>query len=173
MKMKSAMLAVLILINGGLCVGQNKAHPTMHLYAKPTKSHFKRGETVTLSYSLTNTSTARRLVGASPAIGSEISLEITGPNAKSVPWEGAVYNDRTPGVIELVLLFPTRQISGTTIIPTSCNPLGEGGYCLDKPGRYVATASYRTSNEAFGISTCDSLIAAGPYRSEPFEFWID
>ena len=164
-----SIIVILLLVAPGLCWGQEA--PSMRWSVKPSRSHFKRGEPVTLLYSLRNGSEVKKLVAASPAIQEEISLELVGPDGKKIPWQGAVYSSRSPGIVGLVLLFPSREASGTTSVPLSCNPMGQGGFCLDKAGRYTATAVYRTST--FGMTDCKGLVAAGPYRSELFEFWVD
>jgi hypothetical protein len=170
---RTAILPGLLL--AGLCLyaGQNKANPSIQWSIKPTKRHYKRGEAVSLLYALRNVSAAKKLVVASPTIPSEISLELQGPDGKKIVWQGAVYSIRTPGVVEMVLLFPSRGISGPTAVPAGCDPWGQGGFCLERPGKYTAIAVYRTPPEVFGVADCDAVVATGPYRSEPFEFWVD
>jgi hypothetical protein len=140
---------------------------------RPTKTQFKRSEQITLLYELKNLSASQILVGSSPQVSGEIQLDLMGPNGTKVLWQGAVA--ATGPSFQFTLLGPGRSLAATVVVPRNCNATSfQGGYCLDKAGKYTGTALYRAPSYDFLKSIgCGNVFASGPYRSEFFDFEIE
>lgn len=139
---------------------------------RPTKAQFNRSEQIALAYELKNLSASEILVGSSPQVSGEIQLDLKGPNGAKVLWQGAV---ATAGPsFQFTLLGSGRSLTATIVVPVNCKATSfQGGYCLDKTGKYTGTALYRAPAYDFLKSMgCASVFARGPYRSEPFDFEI-
>ena len=163
---------VVILCTVTIAWGQDKS-PRVYLMAHPTKTRLKRGNQVVIAYELKNLSGSQILVGSSPQISVEMQLDLVGPDGTRVLWEGAV---ATAGPsFQFTLLGPRRSLTGTAAIPVNCNPTSfQGGYCLDKVGKYTGTVLYRAPSYEFLKSMgCGSAFAIGPYRAEHFDFDIE
>jgi hypothetical protein len=140
---------------------------------RPTKSQFKRSEQIMLAYELKNLSASQILVTSSPQVSGEMQLELIGPNGAKVPWEGAVAASEPS--FQFTLLGPGRSLAATVVVPLNCNATSfQGGYCLDRVGKYTGAVLYRSPSYDFLKSIgCSGAFARGPYRSDRFEFKIE
>jgi hypothetical protein len=140
---------------------------------RPTKTRFKRSEQIILAYELKNLSASQILVGSSPHVSGEMQLELTGQDGEKVLWQGAVA--ATGPSFQFTLLGPGRSLAATVAVPLNCNVSSfQGGYCLDKAGKYTGTVLYQAPSYEFIKSIgCGSAFVKGPYRSDRFEFEIE
>ena len=168
----AALLTVAILFATTITWGQDKVSKVSWV-AHPFKAQFKRGEQIILVYELKNLSASAILVGSSPQISGEMQLDLIGPSGAKVLWEGAV---ASPGPsFQFTLLGPGRSLAASAAIPVNCSPTSfQGGYCLDKAGKYTGTVLYQAPSYEFLKSMgCSDVFAKGPYRSDRFEFEIE
>lgn len=105
--------------------------------ARPIKPSFKAGEEVVFRFRLKNLSSKRIFVSRYLSIGDFVTLELTGPDGKKVPWQGKVrsigYNKDA-----FLMLDPRQEIS----VRHTISVIKDEGFVIDKPGWYTARAEY-------------------------------
>jgi len=110
-----SIFAMLVILSLAMRAWGREKAPKAYWMVRPTKTHFKRGEQITLAYELKNVSTSPILVRSSPQLAAEMELELLGPDAARVSWEGAV---ATAGPsFEFTLLRPGRLLTGISVVP--------------------------------------------------------
>ena len=105
--------------------------------SRPMKQSFSLGEEVVFRFRLKNLSSKPVFVSRYMPIGDFVTLELTGPDGKEVPWGGKI---KSVGYSKdaFLMLNPGQEVSAKHTISL----VKSVGFVIDKPGRYTARAEY-------------------------------
>jgi hypothetical protein len=174
---KRAVLSLLLTLPWGLVVSAQTKPTTeettsagelLTFTARPMKQSFNLGEEVVFRFRLKNLSSKPIFVSRYMAIGDFVTLELTGPDGRAVPWEGKI---KSVGYSKdaFLMLDPGQEVSAKHTIT-----LVKGvGFVIDKPGRYTARAEYALGPpEYFANLAPKDSIPQGTFKAPGTHFTV-
>lgn len=136
--------------------------------ATPIKQSFSLGEEIVFRFRLKNLSSKPIFVSRYMPIGDFVTLDLTGPNGKQVPWGGKI-KSVAYSKDAFLMLEVGREISAKHTIS-----LVKGvGFVIDKAGQYTAHAEYALGPpEYFANLAPKGSIPQGTFKAPGTHFTI-
>jgi hypothetical protein len=134
----------------------------------PVKSLFHVGEDVVVRFRLKNLSEKPIFVSRYMPVGDFITLKLTGPQGKELPWRGKI-RSISYSKDAFLLLEQGQEVSTSHTISLS---KGEG-FEIGGPGRYTIAAEYSLGpSEYFATIAPKGSIPQGSFKSHPVHFVV-
>jgi len=136
--------------------------------ARPIKQSFSLGAEIVFRLRLKNLSSKRIFVSRYMPIGDFVTLELTGPDGKDVPWEGKIKSVGY-GKHAFLMLDPGQEVSAKHTISLVTGV----GFAIDKAGRYTAHAEYALGPpEYFANLAPKESIPQGTFKAPGTHFTV-
>jgi hypothetical protein len=156
-------------ISCAILVGKN-GEAKLALEVKPVKPVFQTGDPIDLHFVLRNVGNRNVIVARTLRLTANIKLEIQDAQGQSALWCGRIaeWADSSRSYVNLA---PGQSVSAT--LTASCvnkeNKSRSWGYTVDKPGKYVAKATYRLPRpkEYYEKLFPEAEVVRGPILAQP------
>jgi hypothetical protein len=148
-----------------------RARTNLVFVASPEKKTFTSGEDVVFAFRLENHGDKDVLVSRTFLLDRHVLMRIVGPDGGEVPWCGRIDGSELSSK-DFAVLRPGASISAKKRV--SCGPNKAFGYKLEKPGAYVATATYHLTEpiDVLEQMAGNALVAKPRLVAPKVRFWI-